>query len=345
MIKFLLAFLLVANIANAANVSTNAVTTLSPSSIQNGDKILSTRGGITGNTIASIPWPITLGGTGATIAVNARTNLGLGSLAVLNSINNSNWIGTPLTYANFQTVGANSLVGNATGSSATATNISLGATLGYLGTTLRTVAMTGDVTTSPNSFATTVTAIGGVSVGTPTGTGNIVFSNSPSLTTPVLGAASATSLSFSSATGLIGTATNDNAAAGSVGQIVESSVSSGSPVALTSGVAANLTSISLTAGDWEVEYSMRYFPANTTILTRVFSGISTVSATQAGVNDNGTNISSVSVTGDGANIFYTVYGKKRITIASTTTVYGVAQSTHSVSTCSVFGVLRARRVR
>jgi hypothetical protein len=52
--------------------------------------------------------------------------------------------------------------------------------------------LTGDVTgTGPGAAVTTVEAIGGVAVGTPTGTGNIVFSNSPVLVTPDLGTPSA----------------------------------------------------------------------------------------------------------------------------------------------------------
>src|SRR4051794_39868201 len=42
-------------------------------------------------------------------------------------------------------------------------------------------AFTGDVTTSAGSSATTVAKIANVAVGTPTGTGNVVFSASPTL--------------------------------------------------------------------------------------------------------------------------------------------------------------------
>jgi len=61
-----------------------------------------------------------------------------------------------VTYAKFQQVAASSLVGNATGALANATGITLGATLTFSAAVLQTAAMTGHVTSSANSFATTI---------------------------------------------------------------------------------------------------------------------------------------------------------------------------------------------
>lgn len=61
-----------------------------------------------------------------------------------------------VTYAKFQQVAASSLVGNATGSLANAEAVSIGATLTFSGTALQTTALSGDVTSSANSFSTTI---------------------------------------------------------------------------------------------------------------------------------------------------------------------------------------------
>src|SRR5215469_14973398 len=77
---------------------------------------------------------------------------------------------------------------------------------------------------------------------------------------------------------LPGTATNDNAAAGNVGEFVISTVARGSAVPLSTGTAANMTSVSLTAGDWDCTALMLF--ANTAAtLTNLQAGINTTSAT------------------------------------------------------------------
>lgn len=61
-----------------------------------------------------------------------------------------------ISYAKIQNVAASRVVGNPTGSPAAPSEISLGATLAFSGTALQTAAITGDVTASANSFATTI---------------------------------------------------------------------------------------------------------------------------------------------------------------------------------------------
>lgn len=115
---------------------------------------------------------------GPTINLNGSNQLyvpnsGIGTAQLANS---------SVTYAKIQNESASTLLGNPTGGSAAPSEITLGATLAFSGSALQTVAMTGDVTSSANSFATTVAKIQGTTVSGTTGTGNVVFSASPTLT-------------------------------------------------------------------------------------------------------------------------------------------------------------------
>jgi hypothetical protein len=142
-----------------------------------------------------------------------------------------------------------------------------------------------------------------------------------------------------------GTNTNDNAASGYVGEYVSSSVGVGSSVSLTSSVAANVTSISLTAGDWDVHGNVVAVSAGTTTSTAFIGAISTTSATLPTLPNGGgtaSRNSSTSVTGDGSA--YNI-GNVRISLSATTTVYLVAFSIFTTSTMSAYGFIGARRVR
>lgn len=146
----------------------------------------------------------------------------------------------------------------------------------------------------------------------------------------------------SSTDGIVGTTTNNNANAGSVGEF-QSSFTTGTSV--TSGVVANIVSISLTAGDWDVTGVVQTVPAGTTTTSLVQVGVSTVSGTFATVTggfNNTTVLQSSVPAGNQTNIGPPV---TRISLSSTTTVYLVAQISFAVSTMAAHGFIRARRVR
>jgi hypothetical protein len=201
--------------------------------------------------------------------------------------------GTVMTLGNAETVtGAKSFNDSTVilkGSTSGTTTLKSGATAGSSVITLpvATDTLVGKATTDGLTNKTFDTAgtgnsflINGVAVTANQGTGSVVRATSPTLTTPVLGVATATSLAFSPTTGgIIGTNTNNSVSAGTVGEFVSSTVTSGSAVALTTNTGANVTSISLTAGDWLVTGQGVFAPAATTTQTFVSFGISTTSAT------------------------------------------------------------------
>ncbi len=144
-------------------------------------------------------------------------------------------------------------------------------------------------------------------------------------------------------TGIKGIGDNSSAGAGYVGQAVSSYVASGSAVPLTSGAAANITSISLPAGDWDVSGFVAYLPANTTNWTLLTSDNSTTSAT---VSSNSPSIASLFISGgsvgDGSNFTTLTTPARRISVNTTTTVYLVGRASFSVSTLSAWGGIIAR---
>lgn len=145
-----------------------------------------------------------------------------------------------------------------------------------------------------------------------------------------------------------GTNTNDSASAGDIGEYASSTVASGSAVSLTNETAANVTSISLTAGDWDVSGIVSFSGPDTTNVNYIIGSISTTSATldttpdrrfDAGWGTGGTNP-------QGGGVLPSTHpGPTRISISSTTTVYLVAQAKFQTNTLSAFGTIRARRVR
>lgn len=139
-----------------------------------------------------------------------------------------------------------------------------------------------------------------------------------------------------------GTNTNDAAAAGYVGELV---TATGSLVsAAASGNYGDVTSISLTAGDWDVSCII-YFEANGATVTSANFGIGTAtgnSATGIVAGSNMTYLATPVVANPDVGGAIPPF---RVSLSATTTYYFKLRSTYTVATPRATGRLSARRVR
>jgi hypothetical protein len=144
---------------------------------------------------------------------------------------------------------------------------------------------------------------------------------------------------------LQGTNTNDSAAAGYLGEYTSSTVVTGSAISLTNDTPANITSISLTAGDWEVEGSAYYNIAGTTTPSVLIASISATSATLDTAPGSFQIIRLSGAAFGGASVYSINQPAIRISLSGTATIYLVAQATFGTSTLAAYGIIKARRVR
>lgn len=241
------------------------------------------------------PLPVANGGTGATSAATARTNLGLGTSATVSTGTSGATI--PLlnganTWASAQTFSVRPTFNGATPWDSSNLNIA--------------------------SYAP---------LASPTFTGTVTIPTGASITKP----------------SIVGTVAADNASAGSVGEFISSSVASGSAVALTSNTPANITSITLTPGDWDVWGTICTNPAGTTTQSFLLGGINTTSATVPSGSSGAGIVFPIAVTA--GNPVCLPVGTVRQNPSASLTVYLTINSTFATSTNSAYGFIAARRRR
>jgi hypothetical protein len=138
-------------------------------------------------------------------------------------------------------------------------------------------------------------------------------------------------------------------AASDLGTLVTSSIPSGSAVSLTTATPANVTSITLSPGDWDISGVLDFNPAATTSVTNVTASVSLTSATLSGqTGGNGLGTDPTMAWNQAASVPAGVMALEvpavRLSITKTTTVYLVAQATFTVSTMTAYGTIRANRV-
>lgn len=272
-------------------------------------------------------------------------------------------------------IGANTLLGNATGSTANVAAVAVtgcngaaqalqwtsgsgfgcNSSIATSGANANITSLTGITTPIPVSEggtgAATLTshgvligegtsAIGQTTAGT---TGQVLVGSTganPAFGTTVAGLTFTSAITPQSTGGIVGTTTNDSANAGSIGEYVSSTQST--PQALTTNTALNVTSISLTAGDWDVTGIVAITAASTTQLNNILGGSNTTSAT---IGSLGTYFQIIPGNTNSTALYNIPIPTTRYSLSATTTIYLVAQVGFATSTASATGVIRARRIR
>ncbi len=157
-----------------------------------------------------------------------------------------------------------------------------------------------------------------------TGTGSLVYNTAPTINQP----------------NIVGVTNASNAAAGSVGEIISSVIANASSVTMTSNSSTNLTTISLTAGDWDVWGNINFKTVGSSP-TQLSVWISTTSATLPDTSlYNALSLSSGISVNTGIQAPYV-----RINVSTTTTVYLSGLLTNSSGNGSANGGIYARRAR
>jgi hypothetical protein len=162
----------------------------------------------------------------------------------------------------------------------------------------------------------------------------------PAWGTTLPGVTFSANISFSTTTnGITGTTAADNATAGTVGEFKSSVITQASPTSITNNSSANVTSVSLTAGDWDVWGNVG---ANTSgAIQGIAGGINTTTGTLP-------NSELYSYLNLGAGAIGSLTGITvpmiRANISSTTTYYLVI-NVGGTGTLSGYGGIYARRRR
>lgn len=128
--------------------------------------------------------------------------------------------------------------------------------------------------------------------------------------------------------------------AGFIGEQIRSAIALGSAVSLTNNVAGNVTSISLTAGIWDVS-SIVTFTGGATLGGFYAASISTTSATLGTEGDNLVRFPFFTLASTNLSLPIPSY---RMTLTSTTTVYLVAACSFTLGSASAFGRISGTRV-
>lgn len=139
-----------------------------------------------------------------------------------------------------------------------------------------------------------------------------------------------------------GTATNDSAAAGYVGEVISANATSATT--LVSGTTFNLTQISLTAGDWDVQGEV-WVLFGTGGGTQIHGGITTTSGAIPGATALNSSRYSFFAAITASSLNVVPLRPAYVSLAATTTVYLCVMAGYPSGTTTATGNIWARRMR
>jgi len=143
---------------------------------------------------------------------------------------------------------------------------------------------------------------------------------------------------------ITGVSDGSAAAAGKIGEIITATLTSGSAVSLVTATAKTVTSIDLTAGQWQINGTVIIVSASSTTTTLIAGAINTTTNVLPALSSNGYAVAQMA-TVTGSATWSLATGTLDVNVPSTTTYYLIAQSNFGVSTTTAYGKITARRVR
>lgn len=139
-----------------------------------------------------------------------------------------------------------------------------------------------------------------------------------------------------------GTATNDNASTGKVGEYVTAQLLRASATTLVSSTSKTITSISLTAGDWDVTGNIGILVGATTVTTQLLGSLSLTNNAFSSFDAPVTSFPTIPA--NSTDLIMPIF-PFRVSIASTTTVYLIGNVAFTSTAPTAYGTIQARRVR
>lgn len=133
-------------------------------------------------------------------------------------------------------------------------------------------------------------------------------------------------------------------AVGGAGEYQSATLVLGSAISLTTATTANIITLTLTPGDWDVYGVVNFSPAATTNATLLLYGSSSTSATLGADNTYASvdflTLGQVTTNGD----YRCVIPHQRFSLTASTIIYLLARGTFTASTMTAYGFIEARRV-